>query len=40
MVQSFFNLKMKETFAAWSLLESVLSIAGLCTTLTLAAVLG
>jgi gluconate:H+ symporter, GntP family len=40
MVQSFFNLEMKETFATWSLLETVLSIAGLCTTLTLAAVLG
>lgn len=39
MVQSFFNLEMKETFATWSLLETVLSIAGLCTTLTLAAVL-
>jgi gluconate:H+ symporter, GntP family len=40
MVQSFFNLEMKETFATWSLLETVLSIAGLCATLTLAAVLG
>jgi gluconate:H+ symporter, GntP family len=40
MVQSFFNLEMKETFATWSLLETVLSIVGLCATLTLAAVLG
>ena len=40
MVQSFFNLEMKETFATWSLLETVLSIMGLCATLTLAAVLG
>lgn len=40
MVQSFFNLDMKETFATWSVLETVLSIVGLGATLLLAAVLG
>ena len=40
MVQSFFNLEVKETFATWTVLETLLSIVGLAGTLALAAVLG
>ncbi len=40
MVQSFFNLEVKETFATWTVLETLLSIVGLAGTLLLAAVLG
>jgi GntP family gluconate:H+ symporter len=40
MIQSFFNLEMKETFATWTVLETVLSVVGLAGTLLLAAVLG
>jgi GntP family gluconate:H+ symporter len=39
MIQSFFNLEMKETFATWTVLETVLSVVGLAATLLLAAVL-
>jgi GntP family gluconate:H+ symporter len=39
MIQSFFNLEMKETFATWTVLETVLSVVGLGATLLLAAVL-
>lgn len=39
MIQSFFKLEMKETLATWSLLETVLSIAGLIFTLLLTLVL-
>jgi GntP family gluconate:H+ symporter len=39
MIQSFFNLEMKETFATWTVLETVLSVTGLGATLLLAAVL-
>jgi gluconate:H+ symporter, GntP family len=39
MVQTFFNLEMKETFATWTALETVLSITGLIGTLALSAVL-
>jgi GntP family gluconate:H+ symporter len=39
MIQSFFNLEMKETFATWTVLETVLSVVGLAGTLLLAAVL-
>ncbi len=40
MVQTFFNLDMKETFATWTALETILSIAGLAGTLVLSAILG
>ncbi len=40
MIQSFFKLEVKETLATWSLLETVLSVAGLCGTLAVAAVVG
>jgi GntP family gluconate:H+ symporter len=40
MIQSFFKLELKETLSTWSVMETVLSIAGLGTTLLLAAVLG
>jgi gluconate:H+ symporter, GntP family len=40
MVQTFFKLEMKETFATWTALETVLSVVGLVATLALAAVLG
>jgi gluconate:H+ symporter, GntP family len=40
MVQTFFNLEMKETFATWTALETILSVAGLFATLALAAILG
>jgi gluconate:H+ symporter, GntP family len=39
MIQSFFNLEMKETFATWTVLETVLSVSGLAGTLLLSAVL-
>ncbi|MGB7548675.1 MAG: permease DsdX, partial [Terracidiphilus sp.] len=39
MIQTFFNLEMKETFATWTVLETVLSVAGLAGTLLLSAVL-
>jgi GntP family gluconate:H+ symporter len=39
MVQSFFNLEVKETFATWTVLETILSIVGLGATLILAAIL-
>lgn len=39
MIQSFFNLEMKETFATWTVLETVLSVVGLAGTLLMAAVL-
>jgi H+/gluconate symporter-like permease len=38
MIQSFFKLEVKETLATWTVLETVLSVAGLGTTLLLAAV--
>ncbi len=37
MIQSFFKLEVKETLATWSILETVLSVAGLGTTLLLSA---
>jgi GntP family gluconate:H+ symporter len=40
MVQSFFNLEVKETFATWTVLETLLSVVGLAGILLLAAVLG
>lgn len=40
MIQSFFKLEVKDTLATWSVMETVLSVAGLGTTLLLAAVLG
>ena len=40
MVQSFFKLEVKDALATWSVMESVLSVAGLGTTLLLAAALG
>jgi H+/gluconate symporter-like permease len=39
LIQSFFKLEMKETLATWSVMETVLSVAGLGGTLLLAAVL-
>jgi gluconate:H+ symporter, GntP family len=39
MIQSFFKLELKETLATWSVMETVLSVAGLGTTLVLAAML-
>jgi GntP family gluconate:H+ symporter len=39
MVQSFFKLEVKDTLATWSVMETVLSVAGLGTTLLLAAAL-
>jgi GntP family gluconate:H+ symporter len=39
MIQSFFKLELKETLATWSVLETVLSVAGLGMTLLLSAVL-
>ena len=39
MVQTFFNLEMKETFATWTALETILSIVGFLGTLVLSAVL-
>ena len=40
MVQSFFKLEMKDTLKTWTVMETVLSLAGLGSTLLLAAVLG
>jgi gluconate:H+ symporter, GntP family len=39
MVQTFFNLEMKETFATWTALETILSVVGFAATLLLSAVL-
>ena len=39
MIQSFFKLELKETLATWTVLETVLSVAGLGMTLLLAAVM-
>jgi H+/gluconate symporter-like permease len=39
MIQSFFKLEIKETLSTWTVMETVLSIAGLGGTLLLAAVL-
>jgi GntP family gluconate:H+ symporter len=39
MIQSFFKLEVKDTLGTWSVLETVLSVGGLCMTLLLAAVL-
>ena len=39
MIQSFFKLELKETLTTWTVLETVLSVAGLGVTLALAAVL-
>jgi len=39
MVQSFFRLDLKKTLATWSVMETVVSVAGLGTTLLLAAVM-
>jgi GntP family gluconate:H+ symporter len=39
MIQSFFKMDLKETLSTWTVLETVLSIAGLGMTLLLAAVL-
>jgi H+/gluconate symporter-like permease len=39
MVQSFFKMEVKDTLSSWTVMETVLSIAGLGTTLLLAAVL-
>jgi GntP family gluconate:H+ symporter len=38
MIKEFFGLEVSETLATWSVLETVLSVAGLCGTLLLAAV--
>jgi GntP family gluconate:H+ symporter len=40
LVESLFKLEVKGTLATWSVMETVLSVAGLCGTLMLAAVLG
>jgi GntP family gluconate:H+ symporter len=39
MIQSFFKLEIKETFATWTVLETVVSVTGLAATLLLSAVL-
>lgn len=39
MIQSFFKLELKETLSTWTVLETVLSVAGLGTTLLLSALL-
>jgi GntP family gluconate:H+ symporter len=39
MIQSFFKMDLKETLSTWTVLETVLSVAGLGMTLLLAAVL-
>jgi H+/gluconate symporter-like permease len=39
LIQSFFKLDLKETLATWTVLETVLSVAGLCATLVLSVVL-
>jgi GntP family gluconate:H+ symporter len=40
MIQSFFKLEVKETLKTWTVLETVLSVAGLAGTLLLSAILG
>jgi GntP family gluconate:H+ symporter len=40
MIQSFFKLELKETLSTWTVLETILSVAGLGMTLLLAAALG
>jgi GntP family gluconate:H+ symporter len=40
LIQSFFKMDLKETLSTWTVLETVLSVAGLGMTLLLAAVLG
>jgi GntP family gluconate:H+ symporter len=40
MVQTFFKMDMKETFATWTALETVLSVVGFAATLALSAILG
>jgi H+/gluconate symporter-like permease len=40
MIKEFFGLELSETLATWSVLETILSVAGLLGTLLLAAVLG
>jgi gluconate:H+ symporter, GntP family len=40
MVQSFFKMDLKKTLATWSVMETIVSVAGLGTTLLLAAVMG
>jgi len=40
MIQSFFKLEVKDTLATWSVMETVLSVAGLGTTLLLSTMLG
>ncbi len=37
MIQTFFKLEIKETFATWTLMETVLSVSGLAATLVLSA---
>jgi len=39
LIQSFFKMELKETLSTWTVLETVLSVAGLATTLVLSAVL-
>ncbi|MGA7106395.1 MAG: SLC13 family permease [Terracidiphilus sp.] len=39
MIQTFFNLEIKETFATWTVLETILSVVGLFATLALSAIL-
>ena len=39
MIQSFFRLEVKATLKTWTVLETVLSVAGLCGTLALSAIL-
>jgi Gnt-I system high-affinity gluconate transporter len=39
LVQSLFNLEMKQTLATWSVVETVLSLAGLVGTIVVSAVL-
>jgi H+/gluconate symporter-like permease len=39
MVQSFFKMDLKGTLSTWSVMETVVSVAGLGTTLLLAALL-
>jgi GntP family gluconate:H+ symporter len=39
MIQSFFKMDLKETLSTWTVLETVLSVAGLGITLLLAVVL-
>jgi GntP family gluconate:H+ symporter len=39
LIQSFFKMELKETLSTWTVLETVLSVAGLATTLVLSSVL-